>query len=168
MQQADKKLEKEIEHKIETWVEKKFGGDAEIFAEVLSIVFTFIMLWAAHYVLSWQLPFFAFILPQFNSILWAIDLALGSSILAKILRLSQRDKITKHSTQILENCFNFLLIVVILTFFPYDFQKLIAISWINTAFKIILIISLFGLLVATITEFVKLISPATRKQSTRD
>ena len=155
----DTDVEKKVEKKIEQWFEEKFGHDALVFGETISIIITVFMIWAAHNVIYWDYQIFDFIIDdKFNIVLWAIDLSLGVSIITKIVRIFFNSKSLKRVMQIIDNCFSFILMFVLITIFPYDFTKLINISWLNDLMRIILGLSIIGLFVGTITEFIKLLS----------
>jgi hypothetical protein len=124
----------------------------------VSIVVNFIMIWAAHNVSNWNQPIFNFVKDvEFKTILWAIDLSLGASILTQLIKMAFPDRRIKSIMLIIDNFFTLVLLVVVFNVFPYDFTQLINISWINTAFKVIFAISIFGSIVSSIKELTSLI-----------
>lgn len=141
---------------IEKEVESKLGSKLKVAGEVFSIILTLFMIWAANNVLSWNYSIFDFVQDSFAAVIWVIDITLGISIITKIIRIIYQDNKTKSITQIVENLFSMLMIIIIFTIFPYNFQLLINLSWINTAVKILMLIGLIGNFVGTITESAKL------------
>ena len=151
-------VEKTVETEVPKWVNSNQKKIGYYIGEIIAILITIFMIWAAHNVTHWTQPIFSFVKPEFTSIVWVIDLALGTSIITRLIRLCFPNVRLKLFLQIIDNCFSLLLMWQLITVFPYDFSKLIPLTWINGFMQVVFGISIFGLFVAIIVESVKLVS----------
>lgn len=159
---SGKKSKKSVSKKdVEKQVEKAVKGAADRFGEILGSVIAITIsvfgLWIAHNVTSWDHEILDFVKPEFDDLLWLINLSVGTSIAVKVVEIFITNRRVRSFTKIIENVFSFWLCLAFLREFPFDFEELVSIEWLNTAAKVVLGIGLFGVAVSTIVELVKLV-----------
>lgn len=148
---------------IEQEVEKRVSGPVRKIGYVFAIFMNLLLLWAAHNVVRWDYAIFDFILDDFNNVLWAIDLSLGVSIVINLVWIFYDGKYVKGVLQIVSNAVGLFMMYILLWKFPYEFRELIDTDWINTAVRILMILGMVAVTIATFAEGIKLVVGGTQK-----
>ncbi|MBN2015689.1 hypothetical protein JW766_02555 [Candidatus Dojkabacteria bacterium] len=133
-----------------SFIETKIGYIAAILVSILSIVF-------ANNVLIWDIKLFDFILEDFEKCLWILNISFLATIISNMVYILFDHKIFKGVIQIVLNIISVAVILSFIRVFPFDFSKLINLSFINTCVKIAFYLGLFGTIIAIIVEAVKII-----------
>ncbi|MBM4240880.1 MAG: hypothetical protein FJ150_04370 [Euryarchaeota archaeon] len=115
-----------------------------------TIIVNIVLLYIVNNVLSWNL---SFITSSFQDVIWIFNISIGSTIVANILFLVYHSGWFRSIIQILLNILGFMVAYFLYTVFPFVFSQL----YITYAVKIVLIIGMIGLVIATLVEVVKLI-----------
>lgn len=116
---------------------------------VFAVIVNIIIFYIANNLLYWNL---SFITPNFSQVLWAINLAIGVTIVGNILFLIYDPSWFRHSLKAVMNVFSFLAVYTLYSVFPFSFsQNFIAISVV-----IILILIMIGIFIAIGVELLKL------------
>ena len=119
---------------------------------IVAIIINVIMLWIANNLLAWNVPFLT---RDFVAVLGVLNLSISATIVANILWFFYDPPWFRHLLQIILNILSMAVIYTFYVVFPLSLTSEV----LRIAIKIILIIGLVGLVIATIIEFVRLIRP---------
>jgi len=123
---------------------KKTGKAGFIAAIIINLIFLFIF----NSLPNWHV---SFLTSAYSGILWAINLSIGATIIANILFLVYGTGWFRHLVQLILNIIALFVIYLIYAVFPFNFTGAAWDHWV----KIILIILMACLGIATIVELVK-------------
>jgi hypothetical protein len=132
---------------------EKFG---DTIGEILSIFIHIFLIWLINNLTSLDYAILDFIQPSFDTITWVINLSLSVSIFSSAVKIFFQNKKVETITEIVDAIFSFISTYYIFTVFPFDFTEIINITSINTIAKICLGLAMFGLVVATVFNVLKL------------
>jgi hypothetical protein len=121
-----------------------------------TIVVNAIMLYVAHHLLVWEVPF---VTPAFADVLWAIDLSLWATIVANVLFLGYDAAWFRHLVQIGLSGIAFLVTTQLYAFFPFDFG---APAW-NDGARLALVLVMAAIILAIIVQAIVLVVDLTRQ-----
>ncbi len=124
---------------------KKNIKQLENFGRAFSIFMTILTLWLAHNVESLDYEFLDFILPEFNEILMIIDVALGVTIISKLIMIFVQDEGIVRGARMFEIFLSLFLTGTFILRFPFDFTRIIDFDAINTIARVLLVLAYVGL-----------------------
>jgi hypothetical protein len=117
---------------------------------VVAIVVNVVLLYVAHHLLSWHVPF---VTDRWNLVLWAVDLSLVATIAANAAYVIYDARWFKRVTQIGLNIVALLVVYLLYTFLPFD----LGVGIVDFAFRIALLFAMVGVVIATIVDGVRLL-----------
>lgn len=116
---------------------------------IVAVIFNLIAFYIANNIINWNLSFIA---PTFTQVLWAINLAIGVTILGNIILLVYDPSWLRHLTKAVMNVFSFVAAYTFYIIFPLSFTQ----NWINIFIVFLIILTMIGIVVATAYELFKL------------
>lgn len=116
-----------------------------------AIIVNIIVLYVVNNLLSWHL---GFILPSFKDVLWILNISIGATIIANIIFLLYHPGWFRSIVQIILNILGFLVCYYLYTIFPFIFSH----ASYTIVLKILLILGMVGVIIASIVEVLRLIS----------
>lgn len=93
------------------------------------------------------------------------ELSFVAEILGNLILIMYDRGFVKRIIKILLNVISFLPIYALYILYPLDFSKINAPLWTDTLVKIFIILSMMGLIIATIVEIVKIFQKLTIKET---
>jgi len=115
-----------------------------------NIVWNLIFLFVLNNLVNWHVPFIA---PSWVAVLWAINLSLGTTILANIVFLAFDPRWFRHAAQIVLNLLALLSTYVIYIIFPFELPG----EPVTLIFRVCLIIAMVVTAIGIVIELVKLV-----------
>lgn len=115
-----------------------------------AIIVNVIVLYVVNNLLSWHL---GFILPSFQDVLWILNISIGMTILANIIFLIYHPGWFRSIMQIILNILGFMVCYYLYTIFPFIFSN----AAYTIALKILIILGMVGVIIASIVEVFRLI-----------
>lgn len=112
---------------------------------IAAIVVNAILLAVAHSLLGWHVPF---ITPAWADVLFAIDLALGGTIVANALFVSYDERWFHELVQIALTALSFVACLVVVQVFPFDFGYQLM-NWLTHLVGILVV---FALAIAIVVQ----------------
>lgn len=145
-----KKIEKDIEDKIKKNVEKCVDKNAgRFFGHIISIVIILVIAWLVNK--YWRN--FSFFTEEFTTVLLVYNVSIGADIVSNLVQAFSRNFRINHFMKAIESAFSFAVVYSVYQFFPFDVSSSVA-TWI----RIIAIIIMVAVSIATIVELVKSIT----------
>lgn len=126
--------------------EKKSKKSEYVFAVIANLILFYI----ANNIMNWNL---SFITPSFSQVLWAINLAIGVTILGNIILLIYDPSWLRHLAKAVMNVFSFVAAYTFYVVFPLSFSQ----NLINIFFVFLIVLIMIGIVVATGFELFKLL-----------
>jgi hypothetical protein len=105
------------------------------------------LLYAAHNVLAWGIPFFA---PSFADVLWVIDLSLGAAIVANALFIAYDAEWFRHVTHVGLDGLSLLSTYIIYRVFPFDIDP----PWYGVV-VLVLLVAMLGTAISLLVHVVQ-------------
>lgn len=115
-----------------------------------AIIANIIVLYIVNNLLSWNL---SFILPSFQDVLWIFNISICATIAANIIFLIYHAGWFRSIVQIILNILGFLVCYYLYTIFPFIFSN----SAYTIALKILIILGIIALVIATLVEILRLV-----------
>lgn len=117
---------------------------------IIAIIVNIILWYVLHQLENWNL---FFITERFSGVLWAFELSLAATIIANTLFMVYDPAWFRHISHIVLNGISIFTTFIIYWVFPFDFGLGI---W-NQLVRLALLVAMFGMSVAIIVDFFKLI-----------
>jgi hypothetical protein len=127
--------------------EKEFKNSEFIGAIIANIVILYIV----NNLLNWNIFFIA---PTWVQVLFILNLSIVTNILANIGFLIYQRGWFRSLVQIVLNIIGFVVVYELYMVFPFVIQT----EWIAIALKLLLILAMIGIIIATIVEVLRLIT----------
>jgi hypothetical protein len=145
------------------WTEGAIGGNpgprgarGRRAGYVAAIVVNAVLLYVAHHLLAWQVPFVA---PSFGDVLWAIDLSFTSTIVANAVCLAYDARWFRNLTQLGLSGLAFVVAAVLYGIFPFDFGTA---TW-NELAHLGLLLVMGALIIAMLVQTVVILTNLIRR-----
>jgi hypothetical protein len=116
---------------------------------IIAIIVNLILLYIVNNILNWNL---SFISPTFNQILWALNLAIGVSIVGNILFILYNPTWFRHLIKTVMNFFGLIAVYILYKIFPLITNH----YYMFLYYKILFILIMVGLVIAIFFEIFKL------------
>jgi hypothetical protein len=117
----------------------------------ISIVVNVILLYVAHHLLAWGVPFLT---PAFTDVLWAIDLSIGATIVANAIYMAYDPSWLRHVSEIVLDLLALLSVYTIYRVFPFQFEQ----TWWYQSATLTLLVLMFAILIAVIVNLVQAVT----------
>lgn len=128
---------------------------------VASVVFNVIFLVFVNTVPLWQQSTRGVVLETWSSVLWAMNVSIGSQIAGNLFLLFYRPRWLSELLGAVFAATGLLSIIVFFIVFPLDFSKVVG-PWLNTLVKILLMLGMAGSLIGFIVQLVRFLREAGR------
>lgn len=132
---------------LKTLIKEKEAKSSEFIG---AVIVNIIILYIVNNVLSWNLSFIA---PSFQNVLWIFNISICAAIIANIIFLLYHPGWFRSLIQIILNILGFMVCYYLYIVFPFIFSQ----TTYTIALKIILILGMIGLVIASLFEVVRLI-----------
>lgn len=126
---------------------------------VTSAVFNVIFLVFVNTIPLWQQSTRGVILDTWSSVLWAMNISIGSQIAGNLFLLFYRPRWLSELLGAVFAATGFLSVVVFFIVFPLDFSKVVG-PWLNTLVKILCMLGMAGSLIGFIVQLVRFLREA--------
>jgi len=117
-----------------------------------------VLLYVVNHLLAWEWP--PFLTDDFSRVLTIFNVSLVASLVVNLVWIVADPVLLKSTSQIALNIISLVVTVRIWRVFPFDFSAY-AFPW-ATLVRAVLAVGLFGLVVGSIVEFVKMVRWAVR------
>jgi hypothetical protein len=128
---------------------------------VASVVFNVIFLVFVNTIPLWQQSTRGVILETWSSVLWAMNLSIGTQIAGNLFLLFYRPRWLSELLRAVNAATGLLSIIVFFIVFPLDFSKVVG-PWLNTLVKILCMLGMAGSLIGFIVQIVRFLREAGR------
>jgi len=128
---------------------------------VASVVFNVIFLVFVNTIPLWQQSTRGVILETWSSVLWAMNLSIGTQIAGNLFLLFYRPRWLSELLGAVNAATGLLSIIVFFIVFPLDFSKVVG-PWLNTLVKILCMLGMAGSLIGFIVQIVRFLREAGR------
>jgi len=128
---------------------------------VASVVFNVIFLVFVNTIPLWQQSTRGVILETWSSVLWAMNLSIGTQIAGNLFLLFYRPRWLSELLRAVNAATGLLSIIVFFIVFPLDFSKVVG-PWLNTLGKILCMLGMAGSLIGFIVQIVRFLREAGR------
>jgi len=115
---------------------------------VAALVVNAVLLYAAHHLLEWGVPF---ITPAFDDALWAVTLSLGATLVANALFIAYDAVWFRHVAQVALDGLALLSVYTLYHVFPFAFDA----AWLNDCVSIALLFTMIAIATSLTVQVVR-------------
>jgi hypothetical protein len=123
-----------------------------------------LLLWVLYQLPRWNVPI---ITDAYPAILWAVTLSLTVQIVCYVVLVLFHPLWLHYLAQVVFAVFSVIALGVIIEIFPFDFTD-VSVPWLNTAFRILLIIILVGTVISGVVNLVRFLRALVRRPEAPD
>jgi hypothetical protein len=127
---------------------QQYGTEARRGGYMAAMIVNAIVLYAAHHVLEWGVPF---ITASFDDVLWALNLSIGATIIANALFIAYDAAWFRHLAQIVLDGLALLSVYTLYSVFPFDFES----AWLSDIVNIVLLLTMLAVAIALVVQVVR-------------
>ncbi len=131
---------------------------------VSAVVVNIIVLVFVNTLLAWRQHTQGIVLETWAEVLWALDISIGLQIAGNLVLCFYRPAWFSALFRAAFAATGLLSIIVFYVVYPLDFSHAVG-AWLDTAFRIVLIVGMAGSVIGFVVELVRFITAAAREAS---